>query len=407
MLRIRQLLRSQNGNAIVIAAAVMPMLIGAGAVGIDVTNWALSKRQLQRSADSAALAGAFALLWERSAVNAAQRDLQLNNQVPFSSAPIIENAPTVGDYAGRVTAVRVRLSTAPQLTFVSYFMSQSTEIPAEATAAIMPDPRYCMLALERGSTAGIVAFGSSDIRLDCGIGANSQGNPAMAFEGASVVRASSATAVGTVPNVSNLVAPEKASFQPPLGDPFMNLPPASSFATNCGPALVVEANRRANLNPGCWNGMTLKGEVNLRPGTYVVNAADLVIESGAVISGENVTIVLTGTTPTNIAKMSVAGGATLHLGARNSGPLEGVLIYQDSRAVDSINYVSGNSTSKLSGALYFPKQTVQFTGSSTTDTSCMRLVALKIRLGGNNTIGNNCPTSQGLGLFGTRPRLVV
>src|ERR1044072_7367720 len=52
--------RDARGNAIVVAAATLPLIIGAAAIGVDTIQVSVARRQLQRSADSAALAGAYA-----------------------------------------------------------------------------------------------------------------------------------------------------------------------------------------------------------------------------------------------------------------------------------------------------------------------------------------------------------
>ncbi len=58
---LRRLLRSERGNVLVIGATTIPLIIGAGAVGLDTIQYSLWKRQLQRAADSSAIAGAYAL----------------------------------------------------------------------------------------------------------------------------------------------------------------------------------------------------------------------------------------------------------------------------------------------------------------------------------------------------------
>ncbi len=403
--------RCERGNALILATAVIPMLVGAGAVGIDVAGWALAKRQLQRSADSAALAGAIALQWPRPAKEAAERDLQLNNQVPFSSTPVIENAPTVGPYKGQMKAVRVQLQTAPRLTFVSYFMPGTTAINAEATAAVVPDPRFCMVALENSmTTPGVTFDGSTAMSLDCGVGANSQASPAIDAQGASSVNATTVAAIGSVPRTANYSSgTEVLSYQPPIVDPYAGLPAASSYATKCtgATALVVDGNKKANVKPGCFAGMTLKVEVNFGPGTYVINDASMVVESGAILTGENVTFILTGSDPTKIGTVTINGGANLSLSPNSSNKeLLGILFYQDSRAPSGLNSFSGNSTSKLSGSLYFPKQTVKFTGNSGMNTNCLRIVARTLAFTGNGSVTSNCSGAPGSGLFGERARLV-
>src|SRR3569832_1664875 len=55
----RKLRKNKRGIAIVIAAASMPLVVGAAGLANDTIQWTLWKRQLQRAADSAALAGVY------------------------------------------------------------------------------------------------------------------------------------------------------------------------------------------------------------------------------------------------------------------------------------------------------------------------------------------------------------
>lgn len=153
-----KLIRCQRGNTFVIVTGVMPLLVGAGAVGIDVAQWTLAKRHLQRAADTAALAGAHALMQKVAISNAVDQTLVHNNQLVVNSK-VVENAPTAGSYAGDAKAVRVVLGANLQLSFISFFMSGPTTVRAEATAKSLPNPLYCMVALEDGPHVGWTSRG--------------------------------------------------------------------------------------------------------------------------------------------------------------------------------------------------------------------------------------------------------
>src|SRR6185295_12333863 len=56
---IRKLFRDRKGNVLAIAAACMPLIVGAAGLATDTIEWTLWKRQLQRAADSAAIAGVY------------------------------------------------------------------------------------------------------------------------------------------------------------------------------------------------------------------------------------------------------------------------------------------------------------------------------------------------------------
>ena len=53
---LKKLQRDRRGNALMIAGAALPLLVGSVGLATDTIQWALWKRQLQRAADSAAFA---------------------------------------------------------------------------------------------------------------------------------------------------------------------------------------------------------------------------------------------------------------------------------------------------------------------------------------------------------------
>ncbi|HEX3677283.1 MAG TPA: pilus assembly protein TadG-related protein, partial [Sphingomicrobium sp.] len=57
---LKKLWRDRRGNALIIAGAALPLIVGSAGLASDTIQWALWKRQLQRVADSAAEAGAYA-----------------------------------------------------------------------------------------------------------------------------------------------------------------------------------------------------------------------------------------------------------------------------------------------------------------------------------------------------------
>ena len=56
---LKKLWRDRRGNALAIAGAALPLIIGSAGLASDTIQWALWKRQLQRAADCAALAGVY------------------------------------------------------------------------------------------------------------------------------------------------------------------------------------------------------------------------------------------------------------------------------------------------------------------------------------------------------------
>ena len=148
---LKKLWRNKRGNDLVLAGAALPLIVGSAGLASDTIQWALWKRQIQRAADSAAMAGVYAIVQGKSVgtcsditgatyANPVAYDLKKNNHfwdTPSCSMP----APT-GAFAGDPDAVRVDLQVQKQLSFSGMFLSAAPIIKASATATIVPSGKY-------------------------------------------------------------------------------------------------------------------------------------------------------------------------------------------------------------------------------------------------------------------------
>ena len=96
------------------------------------------------------------------------------------------------------------------------------------------------------------------------------------------------------------------------------------------------------------------------------------------------------TSPTaTIGNISANASANINIIAPVDGPFAGIAIYQDRRATDcsNCNKINGNSSSLITGALYFPNQELQYNGTGNTTAVCTMFVAKRLTFTGNS--GNN------------------
>lgn len=396
---VGRLLRDRTGNVLMMAAASMPVLVGAAGLATDTVQWTLWKRQIQRQADSAALAGAYAVAQGFSASDSATSDINRMSLVTLTQTPTIENAPTTGSYAGNSKAVRVVLQTSAELPFSKILGVKAPVIYGEATAAVVGSGDYCVVALEKTSAVGITLQGNATVNLGCGIATNSRASNAVTAGGSSTVTATPVAAVGGLTSSSNYVSPTTLlPYSIPVQDPYASLPtPTASDLSGCGGNANVQPNNSKSISPGCYKNFNVKGTLNMAPGVYFIDSTTFDIGSQAVVNGTGVTIILTSgnaaTNPSSIANVNINGGATLNLKAPTdlSDPYHGVLFYQDRRALDSgTNTINGNASSVLQGAFYFPGQAMSFSGTSGMTTDCVKMVGKRVTFIGNSNIVNQC-----------------
>ncbi|HEX5259017.1 MAG TPA: pilus assembly protein TadG-related protein [Sphingomicrobium sp.] len=451
---LRKLWRDRRGNALIIAGAALPLIVGSAGLASDTIQWTLWKRQLQRVADSAAMAGVRAnirgnAMDDCSGVASATYttpvayDVRKNMHLPQTPVCAATNPPSSGGYTSDNNAVKVVVSMQRALSFSGIFLSAAPTITASATATIVPGGKYCVVSLENTSVTGITATGNANVDLGCGMITNSTSLTAAVATGSSDVNASPIAAVGGIAASNNWASGTVLQpFTIPQADPFANVnPPASTTYPSGNCPNLTESNPHTVMNASdfvsgttygamtgasagamCFGNISISGTVNFPAGSVIVlDGGSLSIGAQASVTCSGCTFILTNrstaSAPT-IGTVGINGGANLNLSAPGTSATgiaanyEGIMMYQDRRAQDGNNAnfqstINGNATSFLQGAIYFPSQQVQFNGTAGMSTHCLQLVARRVYYSGNLDISNSCPADSGANAFtGKLVRLV-
>lgn len=393
--RLARIGKDEGGNALAIGAAVMPLILGASAMAVDTIQLSVSKRQLQRAADSSAIAGARALVQFTEADEddrIAAVEEAIHNDLDQNIFPVLseEEDVFIGQVNGFNQAVRVTLNAERTMPFVSFFRSGPIEISVEAAATTVSGGEFCMVSLYDGDQPGITTNGTADVTLGCGMATNSRAESAVTAGGNSTITATPVAAVGGLDGESNNFVGD-TTLQPysaPQSDPFAHLPDPPA-QTNCDADPNVAPNDDVTLSPGCYSGFTLKGDVTLEPGTYYITG-DVDFTSQANVTGEGVTLVMTG--PNGEAgDLKINGQANLDLSAPDGGDYAGVLFYRDRRSSNVEMRINGGADMSLQGALYFPSSDIFFAGNAGMEVECLQMVGRILTFRGTAGITNECP----------------
>jgi Flp pilus assembly protein TadG len=454
----RKLRQDRRGNAIMIAAASLPLIIGAAGLATDTVQWTLWKRQLQRAVDSAAMAGVYTRMKTDTQTDvehavASDKALNLHTWMPLSQAANVELLSDVVDSTGshvQTKPVRVTFRIQQSLPFSSMFMTAAPIITAVSTAASVPDgAQYCVIGLDPSAKAnGITISGSTYLDLgSCSLIANSTNPTSAATNGTSsanggagsTVKAASLAAAGGVNYSKNWSVTKYNPYSSPVDDPFYSK--KDLIPTTCDKTIsissTVDRTSGANADSAsqtiCMSGsQTIKGNVVLGPATYVINGGDLAMNSStSSLSCNGCTIILTNfTNPANTGSVKLTGG-TVNLspprqiattGSDGNPKItdlgnqswKGIALYQDPRATDDgknapQNKITGNSALSVQGVVYFGNQSLEFVGGGKDVAACLQVVSKRVTFSGNSTIkaASQCG-SYGLNAIGggRRVRLV-
>lgn len=408
---LKRLWHDRRGNALIIVGASLPMLVGAAGLATDTIQWTLSKRELQRAADSAAFAGAYALAMGDTASPAVTKDLDNNtnfwrpSKVGGHNGTSLTAEPTVAfptPPATYTNAVRVTISMQKRLGFSSMFMTAAPTITASATAAQVPSDEYCLITLKRRGGAAIKFSGNPVVNLGCGAISDSETNPAVDVGGTYTLNATVVAGVGTLPSSITGVTTLRP-HQVPMADPFYGqystTVPSGMNCTN-----FQSHTSNGNTNPktvtaGCFTSFAPNGNTtyNLDPGVYYLQNTDLKLAGQDVINCTGCTFIFTGDTP---GKPDINGTTTVNISAPTdpASPYYKMLFIQAANAATENNVtINGTNNSKFDGTMYFPKGQVTFSGTSGASTKCAMIVAYTAVFTGNTNLQNDltgCTANQ-------------
>lgn len=404
--RFCKLWSDARGNALMLTALALPVMIGAAGLGVHTMQLSHVKRELQREADSAAMAGAYSLYQSQSnsvATAQSNKALTQNALVPGATATITPGSYTSGGTT-YTSAMYVRLVSTQPTPLMAMFGRSNSDVAAEARAAVVSDGKVCFLARESGNNTGITFAGNSSLDLGCGAGTNSIATDAVNVNGQPTVKVSPIVAMGGIPAstayaTGTMLMPNHAA----LTDPFAgsNLDPSTNDVSNgkCKTDINVASGTTSNYGPGCYGTINVQGTLLLSAGVYYItngaNNGGLQVGAQGRLVCEGCTFVLTSTTPNNansFATMDINGGAQIEISPSVGKGYDGITIYRDSRAAASNQCckINGNSNSRLSGAFYFPNDTLTFNGTTGMSLTCFQMVANRLSFSGNATINNTC-----------------
>lgn len=392
---LQRLRRDRAGNVAMMFALSLPMVVGGSAFAVETGYWYLRDRQLQSAADAAAYAGAVenragSELEEIKAV--AKAEAGKNGFDAGSGSIEVYSAPQSGSNVGNARAVEVVLSRPEQRFLTGLFSSEQVTAKARSVALFVDQGRACIVALS--PTAGRAAefTGSSNLTLaGCSVLANSIAGNAVYVGGSGQIETPCLYSVGGADVDSGATLTECAApveDAPVMADPYGDLvEPSPSSCTKTNQS--VGTKKSVTLSPGTYcKGISIQGDVTFSPGVYVIDGGDLSFGSQATAVGSGVTFVFR-----NGAGFDSNGGSNLKLSAPTtasaSNPYKGVLFFGGRKNTGSIR-INGNSSSQLTGTIYFPNQDIEYRGNFSGKNGCTHVVGNTVSWSGSTTLEIDC-----------------
>ena len=394
-LRLRHFGKSEDGQALVLAALAMLVLIMMAGMGVDVGYLRYQKEQMQKAADAGAMAAASALAYNGEFVNAATNDTKANgftaNQivigglcqptgssgicVAVNSPPKTPNDPFVG-LAGYVEVIVAR----SQPTFFMKVAGwTSTTVSSHAVASTLANSSGCVFALDPNDDANtlVIDSGVNVAAPSCAMYVESSNTGGLSENGSGGLIGSYIGVVGTsflgskygCEWTQGAACPQTSMAQ--FLDPFLSVPTPTvaprcqnpqnngtyyPAGTYCSP-IVISDNRTYTFGPGV---VTVKGGITVT-GTPT-NSPTLISNSGGVL------FYLTGPNYTGI---NISANVKIQLNPQITGSQAGILFFQDRSlppvgslpsSFNGVGTTNGSGNNNYSGAFYFPTTQLKYAG---------------------------------------------
>jgi Flp pilus assembly protein TadG len=383
----------QSGSYMIVAAVAMPVLVGTASLGTEVGWWLYTHKNMQSAADSAAVSAATAgsnLNAEADTVTGLYGFTNGTKNVTVT----VNQPPSAGSYASTPQAIEVVISQSQPRLLSALFGNDPVHITARAVA-LGNAGTGCVLALDPTASSAVNVSGSNQLNLiGCNLYSNSSASPSLNVSGSATVSANQVGVVGNISGASNITATNGIrTGMRPIADPYANVsPPAEPSCSNA--KITVNSNgKNTSLSPGCYSGsitVNAGATLNLSPGIYYLDGANLSVAGNATITGSGVTLVFTGS-GSNWGTASIGSNANVNLTAPSSGPTQGIVMYGDRKMpIDTAFSLTGGGTQNFGGAIYLPKANLSFSGGNGMSTSCTKIIANKLTFTGTSNLQVNC-----------------
>jgi Flp pilus assembly protein TadG len=410
--------KREDGAAGALVALLLPALLGATTLAVDVGWIYVHNAKLQHVSDASSLGGAMLSLpndLDTTNIEAqvetiiSVADANVNDSLKthvLSAADVTFGCWAGGNFTvdaqcadGLANAVRVTArENGLALFFASLIGYETIDLAKSAVAAKLSAPA-CLITLNNGADALRYDGGITLDMPSCGIHVNGE------IAGANNMPTIDTTylCAGSASKPTITTHPKYREHCGSLNDPYSALTYSTSGLANMG-SFKPHGNGSQTINPGVYSDISVGGNLTLTSGKYVVDGGQLSVKGNVI--GDGVTIILK-----NGATLDLGGSASITLRAPTTGDTKGfVLIENDGNPGTS--ELGGTSFLEIDGSIYLKDQKLVMKGNpniAATDNPWSSMVVDKLDIRGNSEWSLRPPTGaefDSTPQLPTQPRLV-
>ncbi len=366
----------------------------------------------QNIADAAAVAATYAMQEGASIAGvelAARTEAIRNGFVETAgNSIVVTNAVPLPGGSAAIPRADIVVTREVPVFLAGAFLSNAPRVAASATGGVRTLGNICVIGLDEDDGRTVEFIGNTFANVGCGVASNSSSEDALFVGGNATLIANPAQSFGdiVVSGSGELITQlPPMPFSPRVPDPFesRNFPPVSGACDFNG----LTVNSDQTIGPASAGGsVRICGDLTVKPnrtltleaGTYYVDEGDILFQGDVI--GNDVTLVLTGSSPSNIGEIDIRAQSVVNLTAPSTGDYAGIVVHQDALAEESgDNKFNGGANLTLVGAIYMKNQPLTYNGGADVD-GCTMIVARIVKFSGTSFLRNTVSLCESVGLEG-------
>ena len=350
---VSRLSSSRNGNVALMFALLAPLLLACVGAGVDFARYTSIQTELQEAADRAALAGAHQFLLKKTdaatpkAVAEASMASSLSEDANLSAAHYAARADSTA------ATVDVDIDYAMQPTFLVGIFKSPIDIAVSASAQAGGSANICVLGTDPNASRTV--YLDKNARLsgdDCAVFSNSKNVKGLSVLKSAAIESALICSAGGYEGEGHNFSPQPLVDCPVKSDPLASRQPPSF--SGCDHTKFEVTSGVTTLFPGVYcGGLKIDNDANVTfaSGVYVIDDGELRIDGNAKAIGDGVGFYFTG----GGAKMTIAGDADVEFTAPLTGPLAGLLFFEDPNGNGARLFrITTPNARRLVGTIYLP-----------------------------------------------------
>lgn len=411
--RLSEFVRDERGNIAIMGAIILPVMVGAMALGVEMSYRYFEQRKIHNAADVAAHGAGVRMAFGDPATVYTEtgRLLAIDAAWDETGTYNINRPPQHGPFAGAKTGpnggtlIEAVLSEVQPRLFSRIWGQDDVTLSAYSVAEVMQKRDACILALDPTASRAIEFGGGASLTLSgCEIASNSDAPDAVYQGGTSLVEADCVNSVGLVQESGGITLTDPKCTaprenQPVTKDPYAEVDeptiegPCENWntLTNGSPHHTKHIDANYNHSSGllsmrfCANTVDMKQRIEFGPGLYILDGVNMTVNANADVRGSDLMFYLV-----NGASLQINGSGEVNLSAMTSGEWSPILFFVSRNNSATSHQLNGNSYSSFEGVIYAPNGELDYSGGTGLAEACTQVIAKVLTFTGASDFKSDC-----------------